>query len=317
MKEYFALFLKGLAMGAANVIPGVSGGTIALITGIYEKLIDSIKAFDLEAIRLLFSFKLKELADRINLSFLVSVFAGVGLSIFTLAKLLEWLLDQHRIWTMAFFFGLILISVYSVGRTVSQWNKGSILALLVGTAIAVGISLLAPASENPAFLYVFICGIVAICSMILPGLSGSFVLIIMGNYLLVLSAIGDLNFDILIPLGIGCVIGLVGFSQLLSWILKRYRNVTIAMMTGFVLGSLSVIWPWKKQLFMLDEAGSLIKKSSGAPVVKGYEWLLPDMVAPETWVAFALIFAGIISLWAIERLAKEKQEESVELENYV
>ena len=316
MKAFFALFLKGLAMGAANVIPGVSGGTIALITGIYEKLIDSIKAFDLQAIQLLLRFRLKEFADRVNLSFLAAVFAGVGVSIFTLAKLLEWLLDKHEVWTMAFFFGLILISVYSVGRTVSQWNVGTILALLVGTAIAVGIALLAPASENPAFLYVFICGIVAICSMILPGLSGSFVLIIMGNYALVLGAVGDFNMAILVPLGIGCIVGLVGFSQLLSWILKRYRDITIALMTGFVLGSLSVIWPWKKQVFLTDELGNTVLRSSGQAVVSGYEWLLPDMVAPETWVAFALIFAGIISLWAIERLAVEKHGEPVELEKY-
>ncbi len=301
-------------MGAANVIPGVSGGTIALITGIYEKLIDSIKAFDLQAIQLLLRFRLKEFADRINLSFLAAVFAGVGVSIFTLAKLMEWLLDKHEVWTMAFFFGLILISVYSVGRTVVQWNAGTILAILVGTGVAVGIALLAPATENPAFLYVFICGIVAICSMILPGLSGSFVLIIMGNYALVLGAVGDFNMAILVPMLLGCVVGLAGFSQLLSWILKRYRDITIALMTGFVLGSLSVIWPWKKQLFLTDELGNTVRRSSGEAVVSGYQWLLPDMVAPETWVAFALIFAGIISLWAIERLAAEKQGESVEFE---
>lgn len=313
MKEFFALFLKGLAMGAANVIPGVSGGTIALVTGIYEKLIDSIKAFDLQALQLLLRFRFKELTEKVNLPFLTAVFAGVGVSIFSLAKLLQWLLAQHVTWTMAFFFGLILISVYSVGRTISQWNAGTILALLIGTLVAVGIALLAPATENPAFWYVFICGIVAICSMILPGLSGSFVLIIMGNYALVLSAVGSFNLNILVPLGIGCVVGLVGFSQLISWVFKRYRDITIALMTGFVLGSLSIIWPWKKQLFLTDELGNLVRRSSGEAVVKGYEWQLPDMVAPETWVAFALIFAGILSLWAIERLALEKNGKSTEL----
>lgn len=310
-----SLFLKGLAMGAANVIPGVSGGTIALITGIYEKLIDSIKAFDLQALKLLFQFKFTELMERVNLPFLASVFAGVGISIFTLAKLLEFLLDQYEAWTMAFFFGLILISVYSVGRTVIQWNIGSIIALVIGTIVAVGIALLAPATENTAFYYVVICGIVAICSMILPGLSGSFVLIIMGNYALVLGAVGNFNTAILVPLGIGCVIGLVGFSQLLSWVFKRYRDPTISLMTGFILGSLAIIWPWKKQVFLTDQLGNVVTRSSGESVVKGYEWLLPDMVAPETWVAFALMLAGIISLWGIEKLAQNQDDKQVELEN--
>lgn len=299
MMQYVVLLLKGLAMGAANVIPGVSGGTIALITGIYERLINGIKSFDLTAIRFLFTGKWKQFWEHIDGSFLMAVFAGVGISVISLAKLLEFLLDKHEQATMAFFFGLILLSVFSVGKTIHKWDTGTIIALVIGTAIAVGIALLAPASENPAFFYVFLCGIVAICSMILPGLSGSFVLIIMGNYALVLGAVGRADTDILLPLMLGCVAGLVAFSHILAWVFKHYRDQTIGLMTGFILGSLTIIWPWK------ETVKETIIRDGKPPkeVVVSYEWVMPDIGVSQTWMGVGLIFAGMLAIWLIERAA--------------
>ena len=292
-------------MGAANVIPGVSGGTIALITGIYETFINSLKSFNLEAIKLLFQFKFKELWEHVNGSFLSAVLLGVGVSIFSLAKLMEYLLKYQELLTMAFFFGLIAVSVYSVGRTVGKWSLSSIISLLVGTGIAVGIALLAPASENPSFIYVVLCGIVAVCSMILPGLSGSFVLIIMGNYALILGAIGRVDLGILAPLLIGCVVGMIAFSQLISWVLKRYPDQTISMMTGFVLGSLLVIWPWKTTLTeTIERAGKEAKE-----VVVGYQWHAPDFGVTQTYTALGLIIIGGVLIWLIDRSGSMRGEE--------
>ena len=186
MKKYISLFFKGMGMGAANVIPGVSGGTIALITGIFEKLIASIKAFDLTAIKLFFTGKFKQFAQHVNLDFLIAVFLGVAVSIFSVARLFAFLFDNYPVYIWSFFFGLILASVYFVGKTVERWNAGVVISFIAGTAIAVIISVMKPATENSSLIYLLICGVVATCSMILPGLSGSFVLILMGNYRLIM-----------------------------------------------------------------------------------------------------------------------------------
>jgi len=294
------LFLKGLAMGAANVVPGVSGGTIALITGIYERLINGIKSFDLAALKLLLGCRFYEFWRHIDGVFLLPLVAGVGTGIIVLARLIERLLREQQIPTMAFFFGLILLSVWFVGRTVRQWNFASILALIVGTLIAAGIAIMAPASENASFIYLFVCGVVAICSMILPGLSGSFVMIIMGNYALVLGAIGQLNFSVLIPMALGCVFGLVAFSHLLSAVFRRFHDLTVALMTGFVLGSLAVIWPWKHTLtILIERAGKPAKQA-----VVGYDWFLPSLAEQQTLIAIALMVLGGLTIWMTERFGR-------------
>lgn len=300
MPQLFSTFIKGLAMGAANVIPGVSGGTIALITGIYERLINAIKSFDLSALRLLSARQWQQFWTTTDSSFLSSLFAGIAISIISLAKLLEYLLDQQESLTMAFFFGLILVSVYFVGKTVRHWTSPSMVMFVLGTAIAISIALLAPASENDSFLYVFLCGIVAICSMILPGLSGSFVLIIMGNYALILAAISSADFSVLIPLGLGCMFGMIAFSHLLAWIFKKYHDQTIALMTGFIAGSLVIIWPWKNTL-----TESLLRE--GKPpkeVVTGYEWYLPSLTNSDTVLAAALVLAGGVTIYLMEKFAR-------------
>ena len=297
--ELIALFLKGLAMGAANVIPGVSGGTIALITGIYERLINAIKAFDHNVLKLLLRRDIKGAWYKVDGSFLSAVLAGVAISIVSLAKLLEYLLEHHELLTMAFFFGLILLSVYFVGKTVRNWNAVSMALLALGTAVAVAIALLAPATENASFFYVFVCGIVAICSMILPGLSGSFILIIMGNYALILGAIGSADLGILLPLLLGCAVGLVAFSHLLAWVFKHFHDQTIALMTGFILGSLAIIWPWKNTLTtQIERAGKEAKE-----VVTGYDWYLPSLLDSINWLAIVLIVLGGIAIYLMERFA--------------
>lgn len=296
----FGLLLKGLAMGAANVVPGVSGGTIALITGVYERLIFSIKSFDLNAAKLLLSGQFTAFWGKIDGQFLAPLVAGVAIGIIILAKLIETVLTQQPVLTMAFFFGLILLSVWFVGRTVRRWHWSSVAALLTGTAIAAGIALMVPASENGSFLYLFLCGVVAICSMILPGLSGSFILIIMGNYALVIGAIGQFNLSVLVPMALGCGFGLIAFSNLLTLVFKRFHDQTIALMTGFVLGSLAVIWPWKNTLtVMIEREGKTAKQA-----VVGYEWYLPALSEQQTLIALALMLLGGITIWATERLGR-------------
>ena len=299
MSQLVSIFLKGLAMGAANVIPGVSGGTIALITGIYERLINAIKSFDLTAMKLLLKRQWGPFWAAIDGSFLTALFGGIAVSIVSLAKLLEHLLEEQEMLTMAFFFGLILLSVLFVGKTVRQWGMTPIIMFAIGTAIAVGIALLAPASEDNSFFYVFLCGIVAMCSMILPGLSGSFVLIIMGNYALILAAIGSANLSILVPLALGCAFGMIAFSHVLSWIFKKFHDQTIALMTGFIAGSLVIIWPWKNTLT------EQILRDGKDPkeVVTGYEWFMPSLAETNTWYAVLLVIAGGVTIFLMEKFA--------------
>lgn len=307
LKSYLSLFLKGIGMGAANVVPGVSGGTIALITGIFEKLINSIKSFDLTALKYLFSGKFKELAKHINLDFLVAVLTGVAISIISIAKLFGYLMDNYPVYLWSFFFGLILASVYFVGKTIEHWNFPVILSLLVGTAIAVSFMVLKPATENSSFLYLLICGVVAACSMILPGLSGSFVLILLGNYrLIMIDAVNNMEFAILLPVVAGAGVGLIAFSHLLAWVFEKYKNQTIALLTGFILGSLGLLWPWKNDIYLKDTLGNLILKG-GEPVLEGYKWIFPQQLNNEVVWAIVFIFVGIITIWATEYLASKKE----------
>lgn len=296
---YFKTAFKGAAMGAANVIPGVSGGTIALITGVFERLINAIKSFDLKAIKLLFSGQFKAFAKHIDLNFLVALFAGVGIAIISLAKLFKFLFENHPVYIWAFFFGLVMASIYFVGKTVKTWNISSIICLIAGTAIAVAISVLNPASENSSFIYLIVCGMVAMCSMILPGLSGSFVLILMGNYQLVMiNAVSEFKLNILLPVALGAGVGLVAFSHFLSWLLKKYHNQTIALLTGFIAGSLGVLWPWKDEV--TQTFGEKVKTI-------GYDYNLPNFTN-EFYFALFFIILGIASIAATEFIANRKHK---------
>jgi len=293
-KEYLGFVLKGMAMGIANVIPGVSGGTIALITGIFERLINAIKSFDLTAVKLFFKGKFKEFFDYTDLGFLISVFLGVGIAIIAVARLFEYLFAQYPVYIWSFFFGLILASVFFVGKTIEKWRISVVITFVLGTALAMLFTFLTPASQNDGFLYLVICGVVAICSMILPGLSGSFVLILMGNYQLVaIDAINNFRLDVLVPVGIGAVGGLIAFSHFLSWLFKKFKDQTIAALTGFILGSLGIIWPWKD---------AIIKTFGEKEKVIGYDFFLPQ-INSELFIAVAIMAIGVISIWLMEKSA--------------
>ena len=296
MNQYISNFFKGLGVGSANVIPGVSGGTIALITGIFERLINALKSFNLTAIKLFFSGKFKEFAQHIDLWFLVSVGSGVLVAILSIARLFEFLFAEYPIYLWSFFFGMILVSIYYVGITIEKFNWKVLVSFVIGTAIALLIAFGTPANENSNFIYLMICGAVATCSMILPGLSGSFVLVLMGNYqLIMIDAVNDLNLKILFPVAIGGAVGLLAFSHLLSWIFKNYRDITISVLTGFILGSMPIIWPWKNDV--ITYFGSKAK-------VTGYEYYLPELNLDFS-IALVIMLIGAALIVLTEKMAKK------------
>lgn len=306
MIQYLVLILKGAAMGAANVIPGVSGGTIALITGIFERLINAIKSFNGRALKLLFKANFKGFAIHTDLWFLISIVVGIAIAIVSLARLFDYLFTHYPVYIWAYFFGLVLASVYFVGKTISSWKPSVIISFILGTTLAVAITFLSPANPNANFFYLMLSGVVAVCSMILPGLSGSFVLILMGNYQLVaIEAINNRDLGILFPVLLGGGLGLLAFSHFLSWLLKSYKDQTISLLTGFILGSLSILWPWKDTIILRDTAGELLLKKDGTQMVR-YLPTFPDTF--DNIVIFACLFmlAGIITIWAIEYLASRK-----------
>jgi putative membrane protein len=307
MREHIAHFLKGFAMGVANVIPGVSGGTIALLTGIFERLINALKSFDVEAVRLLLKFKFKEFARHVDFGFLVAVFLGVGVSIVSVAKLLEFLFQSYPVYVWSFFFGLILVSVWFVGKSIGKIDVPAAISFVAGAVVAFGLSVMNPATENTAFWYLIICGAVAICSMILPGLSGSFVLILMGNYqLIMIYAVSHFDMGIIIPVGIGVVVGLLAFSHFLSWLLSRYARQTMAVLTGFIFGSLGTIWPWKNPVYLMQDSVEVLK--NGKPIIQSYQMYFPQEFSVEVVVAILLMIAGMAALWALERSSEKAKE---------
>ena len=308
MKDELATFLKGFAMGAANVVPGVSGGTIALITGIYERLIDALKSFDAEALKLGIEFKFGALWRKIDGLFLTSLILGVFLSIVTLAQVLEYQFKNHPQLIWSVFFGLIAASIPSVGKQVKCWGADVISVFFIGAAIAVSMAFLTPASENRDFVYLMVCGVAAMCSMIIPGLSGSFVLLLMGNYRLVLNSVnalssGDLSVvvSVVLPVGIGAVVGLLALSRSLSWLFRKHHDKAIGTITGFVAGSLVIIWPWKDEILETIE-----KKEGPDDKIVGFEnWHFPDLATTEAWFQLGAVVLGVGLILVTEILARK------------
>ncbi len=304
MKAFIIHFIKGLAMGTANVIPGVSGGTIALITGIFEKLVNSIKSFNLKALKLLFTGKFKAFAKHTDFGFLFAVLLGIFVAILSVAKLFDYLFTNYPVFIWAFFFGLLMASIFYVGKTVEKWNIWSIVFFILGTAIALFIAFGTPAGENRNQFYLFLCGVVGACSMILPGLSGSYVLILMGNYeLIMIDSINNITVNpleslkILLPVVIGAVVGLIAFANLLSLIFKKFHDQTISLLTGFILGSIPVIWPWKENITTVLR--------DGTEKVTGYYWQLPSMDASFA-IALIIMLVGTGIIIVTETLANKK-----------
>ena len=300
LKDYAVISLKGVAMGAADVVPGVSGGTIAFISGIYEELIGSINQVNL---KLLTTWKEQGLAaawKQVNGNFLLSLLIGIGVSVLSLAKLIRHLLETQPVLIWAFFFGLVLASIIFVGKKITRWYPGTIILLIAGSVLAYFITTLTPQEAEVTYLYVFLSGALAICAMILPGISGSFILLLLGMYKPVLDAIHFRDLGVIAVLMGGAVVGLLSFSRLLKWLFDHYENLTLAVLTGFILGSLNKIWPWKEVLEseMINGKLKILKEQSVLPST--YEG------DPQLGMAifFGLIGFGFILL--LERLADQK-----------
>ncbi|MBQ3382185.1 MAG: DUF368 domain-containing protein [Bacteroidales bacterium] len=248
IRDYILWTLKGIGIGAANVIPGVSGGTIAFLTGIFERLINSLKSFNFRTTKLLFQGKFKQWAKETDIVFLLFIILGIAISAFSLAKLMLYLLHNHPVATWAFFFGLVLVSCWYVTKEIKVWNIGTFISLALGIAIAVWVSLTSPTETPDTWWFILIAGAASICGMILPGISGSFLLVLMVKYEDLMQSISSLNLPRLALYLVGAVAGLLAFSHFLAWLLKHWYNQTIALLTGFMVGSLVKIWPWQQIL---------------------------------------------------------------------
>ncbi len=306
-RNYPLLILRGCAMGAADVVPGVSGGTIAFITGIYEELIDSIKAVDLQAVKLLLKFKLAEFWEKINGNFLISVIAGIGISIFSLAKLMTWLLENHPIYIWSFFFGLIIASSVLVAKEIKKWNIFTVISLILGAIIAYGITVMTPSETPDSWWFIILSGAIAICAMILPGISGAFILLLMGKYTYILGAVSAFNIGVLLLFAVGAVAGITSFSHLLSWLLKHHHTATVSLLTGFMVGSLNKVWPWKETLQTYTDSHGVEKalvESNISPVHFG-ELTGSD---PLLWQAILMCIAGFLLIWGIETLGRKMSD---------
>lgn len=235
-------------MGAADVVPGVSGGTVAFITGIYEELLESIQSVNLAALKTLFKQGPLAAWQQINGNFLLLLVLGILTSIFSLAKIISQLLEQQPLLVWSFFFGLILASSFHMARQLKRWSLPVIIAVAAGIGIALVIAVLKPAELPATPIMLFLAGAIAICAMILPGISGSFILLLMGMYAHILAAVKELDWLVLLCFVAGCGVGLVSFSRLLAWLFRRFHDLTLALLTGFLVGSLFLVWPWKHTL---------------------------------------------------------------------
>ncbi len=298
--DYIFITLKGMAMGAADVVPGVSGGTIAFISGIYEELITSINNINLSLIGIFKKEGIKAVWNKINGNFLVSLFIGIFISVLSLAKFLSWLLENEPVLLWSFFFGLVVASIFFVGKEIKQWNLGKITILILGAALAYFITEL-PVSENTDSLpYLFMSGALAICAMILPGISGAFILVLLGSYKTILDAVHERDLKIVITVALGAIFGLLSFARLLKWMFSHYKNTTLALLTGFILGSLNKIWPWKKVL----ETQTFGDKT----VVVADKNVLPWAFEGDNQLMLAIILAiiGFSLIFILEKAATKK-----------
>jgi putative membrane protein len=303
IKEYVVIGLKGMAMGAADVVPGVSGGTIAFISGIYEELLSSISNVNLRLLKTLKTAGFKSAWKQLNGAFLLSLFVGIFISIVSLAKAIKYLLDNEPVLLWSFFFGLVLASIIYVAKQITKWSFIAVLVLIIGAFTAYYITTLNPlVSENSSLLFMFLAGAIAICAMILPGISGAFILVLLGAYTPVLAAVNDRDFKTIAVIGLGAIIGLLSFSKILKWLFANYKNYTLAVLTGFIIGSLNKIWPWKETLTWRTN-------SHGIKVPLNQQSVSPFSFDGDSELMMSIILAvigfGLILL--MEKLAVKKQ----------
>ncbi len=324
------LILKGLGMGAANKVPGVSGGVVAFVAGFYEEFIYSLQKVNSKAFKLLINGRFKSFFQYINGRFLGLLFLGMIVSYFSVSKILDYLIKHYELFVWSVFFGMIIGSIYYIYKDFEDWNYKTYLSLAIGIIVGLSISFLNPAKENDNLWFVFFCGIISVSGMTLPGFSGSFILILLGNYVLLLvdsvNALYDSFFDILKGdfsfienperirmlkvLGVftlGSVTGLVTFSHLLSYILKHYKSITLSAIIGFIVGSLGVVWPWKKTIYQINNNGSFILDSTGEKIIENYKRFMPELNS-ETLYAIAFIILGIVIVLALEFYGKKTRK---------
>ncbi|HOP46936.1 MAG TPA: DUF368 domain-containing protein [Desulfobacteraceae bacterium] len=298
---YFILWVKGFCMGAADVVPGVSGGTMAFILGIYDELISSIRSFDLKGLRLLMGLKMRQLLEHISWEFLLALGLGILTAIFSLARVLSWLLDNRPVLVWSFFVGLILASAISISRRIEKWRSGTWICLfagIMGTYVIVG---LVPVSTPDKTWFLFLCGAVAICAMILPGISGSFILVLLGKYKYVLDAVNNKDIFVIGIFAAGACMGIIVFSRILGWLLKKHHDFMVAILTGLMLGSLRKVWPFKKTIESItDIHGKIIP-------------LVQSNIIPAEWnmeVSYAIVLAvvGLVVVYLLDSIGEEKHK---------
>ncbi|GAA4433826.1 DUF368 domain-containing protein [Pontibacter saemangeumensis] len=298
------LFSKGVGMGAADVVPGVSGGTIAFITGIYEELLSSIRSVNGEAIRLLLRFRLIDFWRHINGSFLVVLLSGIMFSIISLSRVILFLLENYPELLWSFFFGLIVASAVVVGKKIPRWTVGVVLFGLIGAAIAYYVTVATPTQTPEAYWFIFLSGAIAICAMILPGISGSFLLVLLAKYEFILGAVKELRISIVAVFGLGCLVGILAFSHVLNWALKNYHNATVALLTGFMVGSLNKVWPWKQTLETYTDRHGEVKPLVQENVLPGtYETL----TGHESYLFYGILLAifGFLLVYLIDHFTDD------------
>lgn len=293
IKDYAVLTLKGMAMGAADVVPGVSGGTIAFIAGIYDELINSIKSINMHSLKLLFTGKIAAFWKAVNGNFLFALLLGIAISVFSLAKLITYLLLNEPVLVWSFFFGLVLASTWFVTKDIKGWNWKTVAGFVGGAVIAYYITVATPAETSTNLMFIFLCGAIAICAMILPGISGSFILVLLGKYFYVMEAVKTLDLVVLGVFAFGAALGITSFSRVLSYALKNFRNITLSVLSGFILGSLNKVWPWKEVEKLVSD---------------GHEVMIEHNIAPNTEVAEAvvLMLIGFILVYVLEKISAKK-----------
>ncbi len=293
IKDYAVLTLKGMAMGAADVVPGVSGGTIAFIAGIYDELINSIKSINMHSLKLLFTGKIAAFWKAVNGNFLFALLLGIAISVFSLAKLITYLLLNEPVLVWSFFFGLVLASTWFVTKDIKGWNWKTVAGFVGGAVIAYYITVATPAETSTNLMFIFLCGAIAICAMILPGISGSFILVLWGKYFYVMEAVKTLDVVVLGVFAFGAALGITSFSRVLSYALKNFRNITLSVLSGFMLGSLNKVWPWKEVEKLVSD---------------GHEVMIEHNIAPNTEVAEAvvLMLIGFILVYVLEKISAKK-----------
>jgi len=302
IKDYIIISLKGMAMGAADVVPGVSGGTIAFISGIYEELLGSISNINLELFKTLKNEGFKIAWKKLNGNFLLALFTGIFISVVSLAKAIKYLLENEPILLWSFFFGLVLASIIYIAKQIKKWNFISVIVLIIGAFVAYYITTLNPlVNENSSLLFMFIAGALAICAMILPGISGAFILVLLGAYKPILSAVSDKDLKTIAVVGLGAIVGLLSFSKILKWLFNHYKDYTLAVLTGFIIGSLNKIWPWKETITWRTN-------SHGEQVPFNQQSVLPSNFDGDAQLLFAtlLAFIGFALILGMEKLATQK-----------